>query len=59
MRGIPKDVVCYSSAIRPFLNYLDEWRAKNHNSNSFSINTELSQINLRVADRVFGPVQSA
>lgn len=29
-RHIPDGVICYSTAIRPFLVFLDEWRAKNH-----------------------------
>lgn len=33
-RGIPDNVVCYSSAIRPFLKFLNDWRAKHHKNPS-------------------------
>lgn len=52
-RGVPSSVVCYSSAIRPFLNYLDDWRT-NFEIKGANIKSRLSEINKKVAARVFG-----
>lgn len=44
-RGIPDGVTCYSTAIRPLVTYIDQWRAKYYNFTGETLKQKMKIIN--------------
>lgn len=44
-RGIPDGVTCYSTAIRPLVAYIDQWRAKYYNFSGETLKQKMKIIN--------------
>ena len=47
-KGVPDSVICYSTAIKPFLKFLNDFRGNS------DIENKLNLINQSVEDKVFG-----